>query len=161
MHPDVFVLAATKAASELERQRLETVIQAARQHQAVADAFESRINASKALRGEGPTRVSRGQRAELDALARDAERGQAEVLEHMAQVDSAAEILAAVLPALEDDVAFWAQSRRHAHPADLPVIDDFTQAKAALRDAVAACLDDRDPHHDHACSTPPAASPAR
>jgi hypothetical protein len=37
---------------------------------------------------------------------------------------------------MEDDVAFWGQSHRYAHAGDMPVIEAFTRAKAALRDAM-------------------------
>ena len=141
MHPEIFELAAAKAGGAQERAQLEALAVLARQHRLLADSFESDINASKAARGEGPTALGRGQREQLAQFAQEADQGHVELLAVLAEVETGREIVEIVFPAMEDDVAFFVQTRRHAHPGDLPVIDAFTHAKATLRDATAGYLE--------------------
>ena len=106
----------------------------------IESEFESKINASKAKRGEKPTQLSRSRRAQVNQYAADAESLHAEQLAAFEAEMSAAQILAALKSGLDSDLQFWATAAKYTHPADLAVVEEFVNAKRALQASLALCL---------------------
>jgi hypothetical protein len=102
--------------------------------------FESKINATKAKRGEKPTSLSKSRRAEVDQYAADGESLQAEQLAAFEAEMSARQILTALKSGLDSDLKFWSNAAKYTHPADLAVVEEFVNAKRALRASLALCL---------------------
>src|SRR5688572_8513045 len=100
-------LAIAMAATDAEKSGLQPVLAAARALDDEERTFPDRIAANKALRGEGPTKLSRRKRDEVDGLARDAEAAAAEQLARFADLPNARAILASLKGGLDADVAFW------------------------------------------------------
>jgi hypothetical protein len=133
-------IAASKATSEAERDTLRGVVAVAAKLDEQERNFESRINASKAARGEGPTRMSKAKRQEVDQYAADAEELADERLREFAALDRARDIALALRAGLRMDVQFWSKAPLKAHPADRALIEEFAAAKKALLDALSAYL---------------------
>ena len=102
--------------------------------------FEAKINASKARRGEKPTKLPKSRRAQLSGYADDASTLQAEQLALFESELSANEILAALKSGLDTDLQFWAGAAKYTHPEDLPVVQEFVKAKLELQESLALCL---------------------
>lgn len=102
--------------------------------------FESDINASKARRGEKPTRLSKSRQSEIDGYAADASVMEAEQLATFQTERSARQIVSTLRSALNADLKFWSTATKHTHPGDLRIVQDFVAAKVGLRDALAQCL---------------------
>ncbi|MGH8524576.1 MAG: hypothetical protein ACREXY_10285 [Gammaproteobacteria bacterium] len=106
----------------------------------IESEFESKINASKARRGEKPTHLSKARRAQVGQYAADAESLHAEQLAAFETGMSAAEILAALKSGLDSDLQFWSTAAKHTHPDDLALVEEFVNAKRALQASLALCL---------------------
>jgi hypothetical protein len=133
-------LAASKARSTDERHRLAELLVHAVRLDDVEAGFESRINASKAARGEGPTRLSTARRAELEAYADDARALEGRQLLELRSMADASEIIAVLHAGMEPDVAFWKRAHVHTHPADAPVVQELVDAKARLFESMGRFL---------------------
>jgi len=134
-------LAASKAATDEELTTLRQIIVIASELDVQERTFETRINANKAARGEDPTKLSKAKREEIDQYAADATEMAAEQLKQFAALDSAWEIVFALHRGLDTDVKFWSKAHLKAHPLDGPIVREFARAKARLRDALAAYLE--------------------
>jgi hypothetical protein len=139
-------LAIHKAATEQEHLALRSVCAVAVALDEQERTFEARINESKARRGEPPTQLSKAKRQEVDQYARDAEELTKEQLRQFEALDAWA-IVFSLHMALETDARFWSKAHLKAHPSDASIIQDFAQAKADLRDALASFLE-QFPHNE-------------
>jgi hypothetical protein len=129
-------IAITKASGPEEIRALEDALAKADALARIEAALESKINASKAARGEGPTKLQRGKREQLSAFAQDqAELQEQQMVAFEASV-SANEIVTALKAGLRADLQFWSGAARYTHPADLPVLEEFVNAKRALLTAL-------------------------
>ena len=133
-------VALTKARTGEEQRSLERLVALATQLDRVEADFEHKINASKALRGEAPTKLTKAQRERLAELAADERELEAEQLVDLEVLSSAREIVEALHLGMEDDIRFWGQTKKHAHAADWPVIEELVSAKNALFQAMAEYL---------------------
>jgi hypothetical protein len=106
----------------------------------VESQFESRVNASKASRGERPTKLSKSRQAEVDGFATDSAGLQAEQLVLFRSELAAHEIVQALKSGLDSDLKFWSTAAKHTHPGDLPVVQEFVDAKRELRESLALCI---------------------
>jgi hypothetical protein len=98
--------------------------------------FGARIDASKAARGEAPTKLRKARREEIAGYARDAEAGDEQLERDFAALSGAA-IASAFSAALETDLAFWgSHGLKHAHPAERPIVEESIAAKRRLRDGL-------------------------
>jgi hypothetical protein len=105
----------------------------------VESEFESKINSSKAKRGEKPTKLAKSRQAEVNQYAADAAAFQADQLATFEEMSCAA-IVVVLKSGLDSDLRFWANAAKYTHPADLPVVEEFVNAKRALQKSLAACL---------------------
>ncbi|WP_425259181.1 hypothetical protein ACPOLB_27080 [Rubrivivax sp. RP6-9] len=129
-------IALGKSRSTSDRTLLERALDAADALDLVQAAFEERINASKAARGEKPTRLSKGWQAEVDGYARDAEEIQREQLSvYEAELDPR-EIVVALSSGLQSDLSFWNGAAKYAHAADRPIVEELVAAKRRLLSAL-------------------------
>jgi len=133
-------LAISKAATDGECAALHSMVAIASELDEQERSFEARINASKAARGEGPTKVSKAKRQEIDQYAADATEIAAEQLKEFAALDNAWTIIFALHIGLESDTKFWSKAHLKAHPSDTAIVQAFADAKTRLRDALAAYL---------------------
>ena len=129
-------VARTKAESPEDAQALDAIADAARELDAIGAAFEQKIRASKALRGEQPTRLPRNTRDELSSYERDAAELNESLARDLEAFPDAQSVIKVLLPAMEQDVVFWTSAVAHTHPADVPILAELVQAKARLRDAM-------------------------
>ena len=106
----------------------------------VESQFESRINASKASRGEKPTKLSKSRQAEVDGFASDAAGLQAEQLVSFKSGYTARKIAAVLKSGLDSDLKFWSNAVKYTHPGDLPLVQEFVTAKRELRESLSLCL---------------------
>ena len=131
-------IAIGKASAPEEVRALENALAKADALARIEAAFEAKINASKAARGEGPTKLSRAKREELSDLAEDQKALLAQQLVEFDALTSANEIVTALKAGLRSDLQFWSGAAKHTHPGDLPVVEEFVNAKremlAALND---------------------------
>jgi predicted nucleic acid-binding Zn-ribbon protein len=133
-------VAAAKASSEEERESLRAIQAAASRLDEQERTFEARINASKAARGEGPTKLSKAKRREVDQYAADAAEMADEQLRTFSALDHAREVITALHGGLRADVRFWSKAPDMAHPSDRPIVEEFTLAKKDLLAAMSAYL---------------------
>lgn len=130
-------IATTKAASDAEAAGLSRCLACANDLESIEAAFESRLSASKAARGEKPTPLSKSKRGQLAGYAEDAADIAQETLAYVETCTEAREILDLLHAALEGDLLFWRSVVKHAHPADQSIIEALVGAKAQLLDALA------------------------
>ena len=133
-------IAASKAAAA-ERSMLEQILSLAIRLDELEASFESKINASKASRGESPTRLSKSEREELQHLAEDEKDLESELLVEYRKMRDASDIVASLHADSELDVSFWRDNRGHAHPDDRPILGELVEAKADLSEAMARFLE--------------------
>lgn len=131
-------IATTKAASDAEAAGLARCLACANDLESIEAAFESRLNASKAARGEKPATLPKRMRGQLAGYAEDASEIEQETLAHFENCTAAREILDLLHTALEGDLLFWRGVVKHAHPADQPIIESLVSAKQQLLDELAA-----------------------
>ena len=136
-------IAMSKASSPEESFALENALAKAEALGRIEAGFEAKINASKAARGEGPTKVSRAKRAQLSELADDETALQAQQMIAFEALTTAGEIVAALKAGLRTDLQFWSGAAKHTHPADLPVVEEFVNAKRELLAALINFLEHR------------------
>jgi hypothetical protein len=105
----------------------------------IESEFESKINSSKAKRGEKPTKLPKARQAQVNQYAADAASFQAEQLATFGEMSSAG-IVRVLKSGLDSDLQFWANAAKYTHPADLPVVEEFVNAKRALQKSLASCL---------------------
>jgi hypothetical protein len=140
-------IALSKSRSPGERADFFTMLERAEQLDKVESEFQSKINASKAVRGEGPTLLSKGKRAQLQHLAQDEREMASEQLITLESMPTAAAVVRVLHSGLQSDVAFWQQAPKHTHAADLHVVQEFIEAKASLLESLTAFLA-RHPEND-------------
>ena len=133
-------LAVSKAATDGECAALHPLVAIGSELDEQERSFEARINASKAARGEGPTKVSKAKRQEINQYAADAMEIAAEQWKEFAALDNARTIVFALHMGLESDTKFWSKAHLKAHPSDAAIVQAFAGAKTRLRDALAAYL---------------------
>ena len=126
-------LAVSKAATDGELAALHPIAAIASELDEQERTFEARINASKAARGEGPTKVSKAKRQEIDQYAADAVEIAAEQLKEFAALDNAWTIIFALHMGLDSDTKFWSKAHLKAHPSDAAIVQAFADAKIKLR----------------------------
>jgi hypothetical protein len=94
--------------------------------------FEKRINASKAARGEKPTKLSKAKREEIDGYEKDAEEIEEKLTRDFASM-SGETIIWVLSTALEPHVQFWSGvNLKRAHPLDRPVIEETLAPRKEL-----------------------------
>jgi len=131
-------IALTKADEIVSSPRLACALVDAESLEHIESELESRINDSKAKRGEKP-KLSQSRQAQLAEFEADAASLQSEQLAAFKEM-ACADIVAALKSGLDSDLEFWANAAKHTHPADLPVVEEFVAAKRALAKSLAACL---------------------
>ncbi len=131
-------LALTKVDGTVSPRDLACALVDAESLERIGSEFESKINDSKAKRGE-KTKLSESRRAQLAQFQADAESLEAEQLAAFKEMSCAA-MVEALKSGLDSDLAFWAQAAKRTHPADLPVVEELVTAKQALQRSLAACL---------------------
>lgn len=115
-----------------DRSLFEQALSAAQALELVAAGFEERINANKAARGEKPTRLSKGQRAQIESYTSDAQALEREQLAiHEAEL-SPQEIVQALRTGLQSDLTFWSGAAKYAHADDRAIVEEFVAAKQRL-----------------------------
>jgi hypothetical protein len=133
-------IAESKAATDKEAALLREICAVASELDEQERSFEERINQSKAARGEGPTKLSKAKRKEVDQYAADAAEMANEQLTEFQSLDGAWTIIYALHAGLASDVRFWSKVHLKGHPAEAPIVQEFAAAKAKLRDALAGYL---------------------
>jgi 2-keto-3-deoxy-6-phosphogluconate aldolase len=136
-------IAIAKASAAEELRALEVALTKADALGHIEAAFEARINASKAARGEGPTKLSRAKREQLSDFADDQAALQAQQLVAFEAATSATEIITALSAGLRTDLQFWSGAAKHTHAADWPVVEEFVNAKRELLTALNGFLKSR------------------
>lgn len=129
-------LAISKSANGRERLALNPVLEAANALDEDERTFGERINANKALRGEGPTKLSRRKRADVESYSTDARELEDQQLREFAAFERGSAIVACLATALGTDIKFWQASYKHAHPSDVSIVQAFVARKAALHQAM-------------------------
>lgn len=129
-------IARSKAESPALESCLESALLFARKLDEVEAAFESRINASKAARGEPPTRLTKAKREQIAEYTAGAHDLFAEQLALYRTSLISREIAAALQAGLSSDLQFWRKSGKHVHPEDLPVVESLVEAKQDLFNAL-------------------------
>lgn len=132
MFKPIVELAISKASCEPEVAALNSVLDAVIVLDEEERTLGDRIDANKALRGEGPTKLSRRKRSEVDSYASDADESQAQQLKEFAGFERSSTIIACLAPGLQADVTFWKSNCKKAHPSDVPIIQSFVAKKADL-----------------------------
>ena len=95
--------------------------------------FIDRINANKAARGEGPTKLSKAKREKIAQYVQDAAEADEQLTRDFAKMQSGEIIVEALIAGLETEIAFWDKSgRKHAHPSDRHIVEESLQAKKRL-----------------------------
>jgi hypothetical protein len=140
MYVQALQIALSKNADSGWRKVLEQALHKAEALALVETQLEAKINASKAGRGEKPTKLSKSRRAEIDSFDKDANSLQAEQLARYKSESSAREIVATLKSGLDSDLKFWLSAAKHSHPGDLPTVQEFINAKRELRESLALCL---------------------
>lgn len=131
-------IASSKADGTVSSQMLARALVDAESLERIESEFESKMNGSKAKRGEN-TKLSKSRQAQLAQYKADAASLEAEPLGAFKEM-SCADIVAALRSGLDSDLRFWANAAKHTHPADLPVVEELVSAKRALERSLAACL---------------------
>lgn len=103
----------------------------------VEASFESRINAGKAARGDGPTKLSKSQREELKQYSEDEKAIEKELLLECERFSDAREVVAGLHMDFEIDLRSSKELLDHVHPDDAPVVQELIDAKTELYDAIA------------------------
>jgi hypothetical protein len=140
MYVQALQIALSKNADSDWRKLLEHALHKAEALALVESQLEAKINASKASRGEKPTKLSKSRRAEIDSFDNDAASMHAEQLARYKSECSAREIIATLKSGLDSDLKFWSGAVKHAHPGDLPTVQEFINAKRELQKSLALCL---------------------
>jgi hypothetical protein len=140
MYVQAMQIALSKNADSAWRKLLERALHKAEALALVESRLEAKINASKASRGERPTKVSKSRRAEIDSFDNDAARMNVEQLARYKTESSAREIVATLKSGLDSDLKFWLSAVKHSHPGDLPTVQEFINAKRELQESLALCL---------------------
>jgi hypothetical protein len=138
-------IAIAKASAPEEIRALEVALAKADALGHIEAAFETKINASKAARDEGPTKLSRAKQEQLSAFADDQAALQAQQQVEFEAATSANEIVAALRAGLRADVQFWSGAAKYTHAADLHVVEEFVNAKRELLTALNDFLKNRSP----------------
>lgn len=133
-------LAVSKTRSTAEHGMLAQILSLAVHLDEIEASFESSINASKAARGESPTKLSKAKRAELQHFEEDAKEMEGQQLIEFEAMMSSKDVIAALHTGMESDVKFWKQVQRHTHPADAPVVQELVEAKIKLFESMTLFL---------------------
>jgi hypothetical protein len=140
MYVQAIQIALSKNTDSAWHRLLEQALHKAEKLALVESQLEAKINASKASRGEAPTKLSKSRRAEIESLDNDAACLHAEQLARFKSEFSARKIIATLRSGLDSDLKFWSSAAKHAHPEDLPTVQEFIDAKRELRESLALCL---------------------
>ena len=140
MYVEALQIALSKTADSAWRRLLEQALHKAEVLALVESQLEAKINASKASRGEKPTKLSKSRRAEIDSFDNDAACLHVEQLARYKSESSAREIVATLKSGLDSDLKFWSSAAKYSHPRDLPTVQEFINAKRELRESLALCL---------------------
>ena len=139
-------IAAEKAKNDAQRdalRELEPFVLALEQHEAT---IVDRINESKQRRGEGLTRLRKGEKEELDAYAQDAMEISDEIAEMAKQMDSAYEVVKIFLGPLKADIEYDEGTLKYYHPMERPLGEEGIEIKKrlfhALKNFVNECGND-------------------
>lgn len=133
-------IAITKTILPEELDLLNEISKLAETLDALESSFEERINNNKVLRGEKPTRLTRTKKIEINQYKKDADDLANTLTKDFMLMDNSKDIIQAIRFGFDSDIAFWRQAVKHAHPADLPIVDEFLSVKIKLRDALTAYL---------------------
>jgi hypothetical protein len=133
-------IALSKSAEPSEQSGLKQALPLAEDLERIESGFEDKINASKAARGEEPTRLSKAQKASVSGYADDAAAVQKEQLALFEAELSSREILTALYTGLKTDLQFWDKAAEHTHSSDMSVVQEFVVAKQRLFESLGHCL---------------------
>lgn len=138
------IVIALDKASPAESGALQEVLRLAQALDEVETGFEAKINASKARRSEGPTKLPKARRAQVEGYAADAAEMERQQQVELAAMPCARDVIEVLHYGLQSDVAFWKSAPRHAHPDDVPVVQELVDAKVRLHAAMARYLAEAD-----------------
>ena len=132
-------IALSKSLEPQARAALERALPAAEDLERIESGFEERINASKAARGEKPTRLSKARKAQVRGYADDAAAMRKEQLALYDAELNPSEIVNALHAGLQTDVQFWDGAVKYTHPSDIRVVEELVAAKRQFLEALALC----------------------
>lgn len=133
-------IAITKTTSPEELDLLNEISKLVETLDTLESSFEERINNNKVLRGEKPTRLTRSKKIEINQYKKDADDLANKLTKDFMLMENAKDIIQAIRSGFDSDITFWKQAVKYAHPADLPIVDEFLVAKIKLRDALTVYL---------------------
>jgi hypothetical protein len=140
MYVQALQIALSKNVDSVWHKLLEQAITKAEMLALVESQFEAKVNASKASRGEKPTKLSKSRRAEIDSFDVDAATLRVDLLAQYKSEFSARQIVATLKSGLDSDLKIWSSAAKHSHPDDLPTVQEFVNAKRELGESLAHCL---------------------
>jgi hypothetical protein len=135
-----FRIAADKAKTPSARAALEALAELAASYEEADDSFPERINASKAARGERPTKISPHMREHLSSLEDDRKALDDDLARQFRALSSASSVVRALHCAMSDDLPRAEKNLKHFHPADLLIGKDLVERKSQLVNGMAAFL---------------------
>jgi hypothetical protein len=135
-----FLIAANKAKTPNERAALEALAELAGSYEKADDSFPIRINASKAARGEKPTKVSSSMRVHLSALEDDRRTTDDDLARQFRALPNATSVVRSLHYAMSDDLPRAEKMLKHFHPGDLLIGKDMVERKSQLVVGMAAFL---------------------
>lgn len=133
-------IAFEKTTSPAEREMLGQALSLAHRLDLIEASFEGKINASKAARGEAPTKLSRSERDELQQLYQDEKELELQQLAELQSLSSAAEVVVALHMGLESDLSFWKHTKGHVQGGDVAIIRELVDAKSSLLESLSQFL---------------------
>lgn len=133
-------IAQAKTVDLRELELLRAIETRARAFEEAQASLPDRITANKASRGEAPTRLSRGERAQLAELAQDQTELDADLLQQLSALDSAQAVIGALHFGLSLDLPMARQMLKHYAPADRVLGEEVVALEEALAAAMAAYL---------------------
>lgn len=133
INPKFIALAAEKTSDPKAREHLKRIEVLARELVVLERGFPSKIAASKARRGEEPTKLKKGEKAMLAEFDEDvANIDQEEAMEHFKNASNAREILESLAFELPGSPKDWSFMLPKAHPADRVLIEEVVSVQRAI-----------------------------
>ena len=135
-----FRIAAEKAKTPSARAALEALAELAASYEEADDSFPERINASKAARGERPTKVSQSMREHLSSLEDDRRMIDDDLARQFRVLPSASSVVRALHYAMSDDLPRAEKDLKQFHPDNFLLGKDMVERKSQLVNGMAAIV---------------------
>lgn len=134
-------IALEKARTDEEKEALEAILPSVLALERYEATLIERIHASKAKRGEEPTRLRKGKREEIDSYAQDAIEIDKEVVKELQKMNSAKEIVDIFRSPLKTDIQYLEGTLKYYHPDELHLGEEGLTLKRQLSSAIDAFLE--------------------